>query len=318
MADLQTDGPELRGTYFAVRVGLVASAVLVMLAPVAQRLYGVRDDWPQSISDSFYTTSGMIFVIGLATASTLLLVVRADQYIEHTLLKVAGMFGLVVAAVACEPKDRAGNTIGYADALATQNRFTLGALLVVGTATWLLSLTSWFPIDVGPRAAAGLRRRWNVDRTATWLACFLLVPILLALGWFLFFRNDGHWLTRESHLPAAFGLFIALALVAFARTRRGLELMERLGDHPVDDDCLNRRVLAHQARRAKVFDWIYGTIAFLIAIALVWVLFRVLQGDGAPKGWLLKPEYALLLLFGAFWCTQTVEAARDVGVTGRR
>ena len=318
MADLQTDGPELRGTYFAVRVGLIASAVLVMLAPVAQRLFGVRHAWPQSISDSYYSTSVLIFVIGLATASTLLLVVRADQFIEHTLLKVAGMFGLVVSAVACQPKDRAGNTLDYADALATQNRFTLGALLVVGTVTWLLSLTGWFPIDVGPRGARGVRRRWNVDRTATWLAFFLLVPLLLALGWLLIFWNDGHWLTRESHLPAAFGLFIALALVAFARTRRGLELMERLGDHPVDDDCLNRRVLAHRAHRAKAFDLIYGTIAWLIALVLVWILVRVLQGDGAPKGWLLKPEYALLLLFGAFWCTQTAEAARDAGVTGRR
>jgi hypothetical protein len=313
------DGPELRGTYFAVRIALVVSALMVMAAPAAQWAFGQTHTWPQSISDSFYTTSKLIFVIGLGAASMLLLVVRADQFIEHTLLKVGGMFGLVVSAVACVAKDGQGDAVAYDQGLATQNRFTLGALLILGTATWLFSLTPWFPADTTDRLAPAnigtprnrLRERWNVDYASTWTIFLTFVPAMLAVGWLLFSIDDAHWLTRESHLPAAIGLFGALAGVATCRTKVGLWLMDKAGDHPVDD-TLNFRVLNREGRRGRAFDLIYAAVAILILLTIGYVVARMLQGDSAPKGWLLAPEFVLLTLFGLFWGTQTIEALKDI------
>jgi len=297
MVSEQYDAREFTSTYFALRVGLIASCVLVLLAPALA--WTIQGDRPPSISDSWYTSARTVFVLGLAAASVLLIVVRGDTLSEQTLLNVAGWLGLVVAGAACWPKDQTGEPLAsYDPAVAELNEYAIAALLVIATLVWLTG-TFVLPAEL---VGAG----WHADPTIVrWVG--LAYPILIALGWIVFLW-DRTGVAEHVHDPAAIVLFVLLGCVALLRTSWGLSILGRIGDTPVDGSVseLKRATGSPPAETADRYDWIYAVVAVGM-IAVVIVAAVLLRSEAAP-GWVLGVETALLLLFGVFWAVQTREA----------
>jgi hypothetical protein len=302
------DTPEVRGTYFGLRAGLVACSLLVLAAPVSQAVFG--DGWPPSISDSFYTESGGMFVIGLVAASAMLLVIRADTLTETTLLHVAGGLGLVVAGVATTPERPDGSDLPYPAWLADTNEYTLWALLVVGLAASVVSF--WYPKEI---------RTWNADPRTT--RTLLGLPVALLLAGLVVLVTVPDTVAEKAHTPSAVAMFALLGAVALLRTTFGLDLLEKLGDHPVDDTPLaNRRKRSIAARAANPstgmsrFDIAYAAVACIIAVTIVAAL-GVLSvhwttAAELPNHWVAWVEFILLLTFDGFWVAQTMEAWQDL------
>lgn len=293
----QYDSREFTSTYFALRVGLIASCIFVLMAPTLAWIF--QGDRPPSISDSWYTDARTVFVLGLAAGSALLIVVRGDTLSEQTLLNVAGWLGLVVAGAACWPKDGAGESLpSYDPAVAEMNKYAIAALLATATLVWVIG-TFALPQEL---VGAG----WHANETIT-LSIQAAYPILIGLGWIGFLR-DRTGVAEHVHGPFATVMFLLLACVALLRTSWGLRLLKLIGDTPVDGTVseLKRGREILLAEKADRYDWIYAVVAasmMLVVIAAV----ILMKSDAAP-GWVIGVETALLVLFGVFWGVQTREA----------
>lgn len=289
------DSREFESTFFALRIGLVFGALLVISAPVSVRLFDGK--FPPSISDSWYSDARMIFVLGLAASAGLLLVVRGDTLTEQTFLNVAGGLGLVVAGAACWPKDASGEPLrNYDPQVAQLNQYAIGAVLAFGL---LVSLTSLFL----PRKLVGTG--WDAKPKAQkFLNAVPLAVLLCGVGLFASDRRD---FAERVHGPASIAMFVLLGFVALLRTRFGLWLLQRIGDTPVDESLSTLRPTgaAEAETRVKRFDWIYGVVGVLMIVVVI--LAGIMITNQAEPGWVLRVEIALLLLFGIFWSTQTVE-----------
>lgn len=287
---------EFTATYFALRIGLVAATVLVLLAPVAALI--ADGALPPSISDAFYTPARGVFVLGLAAGAALLVVIRGDTLTEQTLLNVAGVLGLVVAGVATVPKDRRGEPLPYDPEVAAQGVTVLGALLLIAGGVWA----------AGHLLPQELRGEWRV-RGIYRLLLRALYPslVVVALVGLLVARET---LAERAHGPAAVLMFVLLGLVALLRTERGTALLERCGDDPVDASLTCRRRRRAPGRRQAGYDRAYAVIG--TGLVIVVILAGVLIASGSGPGTVLVVEVLLLALFMAFWIVQTREAWTDL------
>jgi hypothetical protein len=292
----QIDSREFKSTYFALRIGLIFCAVLVLLAPLSVRLFS--GSWPPSISDSWYTPARTIFVLGLSAAGCLLIVVRGDTLTEQTLLNVAGSLGLLVAGAACWPKDSKGQSLHSYDPEAAQfNEYAIGALLTLALIVWAVRRrlpdklvgTGW---KVGGYFEMGLNA----------------VPLVLTVAGLVAFFTDRTWLVEHIHGPAAVAMFLLLGCVAWLRTGLGLRFLTRIGDTPVDDSLSLYHVENAEEPNAGMtgFDWIYTAVA--IGMIAVVVIAAILAANEMKPGLVLIVEIVLLGLFGVFWGVQTLEA----------
>lgn len=293
---LGIDRREFESTYFVLRLGLMFSALLVMIAPLT--VWIMQGELPPSISDSYYTSAGTIFVLGLAGASVLLVVVRGDTLTEQTLLNVSGGLGMLVAGAACWPKDESGERLpAYDPAVIQSGQYAIGALLVVALLAWIIGI--WLPDDL---VGAG----WHIHRGPK-LFFLSLCPILIIAVAALLLTN-AEWLATHIHGPSAVAMFALLAVVAMLRTSVGLKLLARIGDLPVDDSLS----VMHQGdsgtitAQTKRFDTTYRLIA--VAMLVVVVAAVILHASDAAPGWVFFVEAMLLVLFGLFWGFQTREA----------
>lgn len=287
---------EFRSTYFALRLGLVLSAVLVLLAPLAARVFD--GSWPPTISDAWYTDARTVFVLGLAAAASLLLVVRGDTLTEQTLLNVAGGLGLLVAGAACWPKDDSGEMLASFDpAVARLNVYAVGALLVLAVVARVAGLLL---------PAGMLGDGWHVSGAAR-TALRSVAPVLVA-ALVVVFLIDRTWLATHIHEPAAVVMFFLLGCVVLLRTTPGLRLLGRIGDTPADDTVSSSHL--GEARRSDTpmtrLDVVYAAVA--AGMIVVVVIAALLLVAGAAPGWILVVEALLLVLFGTFWALQTWEA----------
>lgn len=287
---------EFTATYFALRIGLVAATVLVLLAPLAALV--TEGVLPPSISDAYYTQARTVFVLGLAAGAALLVVIRGDTLTEQTLLNVAGVLGLVVAGVATVPKDARGEPLPYDPEIAAQGTTALVALLLLAAMVWA----------VGRLLPQALRGEWRV-RGIYRLLLRALYPVLFAIATIgLLVARDG--LAEHAHGPAAVLMFVLLGLVALLRTERGTALLERCGDDPVDASLTCRRRRLAPDRRRAAYDRAYGVIG--TGLVIVVILTGVLIVSGSGPGTVLVVEVLLLGLFMAFWIVQTREAWTDL------
>lgn len=296
-ADAQAvEDREFTATYFALRIGLVAATVLVLMAPAAAVI--AEGALPPSISDAYYTQARTVFVLGLAAGAALLVVIRGDTLTEQTLLNVAGVLGLVVAGVATVPKDARGEPLPYDPEVAAQGVVALGALLLLAALVWV----------IGRALPEQLRGEWRV-RGIYRLLLRGLYPALFAIAAIGFVvARDG--LAERAHGPAAVLMFVLLGLVALLRTERGTALLARCGDDPVGASLTCRRRLRAPDRRRAAYDRAYGVIG--TGLVIVVILAGVLIASGSGPGTVLVVEVLLLVLFMAFWIVQTREAWTDL------
>jgi hypothetical protein len=291
------DAREFTSTYFALRIGLIASCLLVLMAPALAWI--VQGDRPPSISDSWYTDARTVFVLGLAAASTLLIVVRGDTLTEQTLLNVAGWLGLVVAGAACWPKDRTGEPLAsYDPAVVELNKLAIVALLAIATLVWLVG-SFVLPAEL---VGAG----WHADRAYV-RAVAMAYPALLGAGW-IAFLVDPSGVAEHVHDPFAIVMFVLLGCVALLRTSWALSVLGRVGDTPVAGSVseLKSGAGGSASKHPDTYDWIYATVA--VGMVVVVVAAALLLRSHAAPGWVLCVETALLLLFAVFWGAQTHEA----------
>jgi hypothetical protein len=289
------DSREFESTFFALRIALLFAALLVISAPVSVKLFD--DEFPPTVSDSWYTDARMIFVLGLAVAGGLLVVVRGDTLTEQTLLNVAGGLALVVAGAACWPKGASGQPLKeYDPQVADLNEFAIGAILAFGLLAWLAALFL-------PRKLVGTD--WTVKPAPQRL--LEAVPLAVLLYGVTRFSVDRRDLAEHVHGPSAIAMFVLLGLVAVLRTRFGLWFLRRIGDTPVDESLSTTRPAERSPApdRVKRFDAIYGVVGILMITVVI--LAGIMRKNHAEPGWLLPVEIALLVLFGVFWTTQTVE-----------
>lgn len=285
------DCREFRSTYFTLRLGLILAATLVFIAPIAA--WVADKELPPSISDSWYTSAQAPFVIGLAAAACLLLVVRGDTLTEQTALNVSGWLGLFVAGVACRPNG------DYAEDVIRSNEVAIASLLVL---TAVILAARWrMPTEM-------FGDGWSAPTSGV-IACRLALP-LLAIVVAVSLVSAPEFLATHMHMPAAWTMFVLLACVAFLRTTWGLRILRRLGDNPVDNSlgqvrglAGNRDASAGAARNVR-FDRLYTLIGSSMLGAPL-VVFAV--SFSSPR-WMLWVEYALLGVFGMFWAVQTREA----------
>ncbi|MFC7500941.1 hypothetical protein, partial [Nocardioides sp. GCM10030258] len=282
MAIESYDSREFKSTYFALRIGLIFSAALVLLAPLS--VLAFEGSAPPSISDSWYTDARTIFVLGLAAGACLLVVVRGDTLTEQVLLNVAGGLGLLVAGAACWPKDGSGESLGaYDPDVARLNEYAVGALLAT-------ALTAWAVGTVLPSKLVG--SGWNVSGYVKW-ALQGLAPALV-IGGLVAFVKDRTWLAEHIHGPAAVAMFVLLGCVALLRTTLGVKLLMLIGDTPVDDSLSSVHI--EQTERANTrlsgFDAIYTAVA--IGMVVVVVVAAILASNEAKPGLVLIVEALLL------------------------
>ena len=292
---------EARATYFLLRMALIGTSFLVMAAPIAVWAFG--DGLPPSISDSWYTDAQAIFVVGLAAGAFLLIVVRGDTLTEQTLLNLAGGLGMIVAAAACWPKDEDGNALpAYDPAVATHNRYAVWALLVVGLTGWVIA--NWLLPD--EMVGTG----WNTRPVARWVLLLTYPTAIVVVAAAMIAKPDT--VAERIHGVTATVMFLLLAVVAFLRTRWGVGLLKRIGDTPVGSTISHAKL---GTEGTSPYDLVYVTVA--AAMAGVVTAAVVLTLNEAPPGWTIVVEFALLLLFGAFWFTETWEAWRATRGTSR-
>ena len=303
MSTWSYDPREFESTYFALRLGLMFSALLVLLAPAAVGV--VQGDLPPSISDSWYTDARTVFVLGLAAGSALLIVVRGDTLTEQTLLNVAGGLGTLVAAAACWPKDEEGTPLPvYDPEVVVLNEYAIAALLILAFLVWLTA--TLLPADL-------VGTGWHVNALPGWL--LRAVYPVLVVGAAVMMVRDAQWLATHVHGAAAVAMFALLGAVSLLRTSPGLRLLRRIGDTPVDDSLSMARLVDPDSPgvRARSFDATYAVIA-VVTLGVVAVAVALHLNEAAP-GWVLFVEATLLVLFLLFWGVQTYEAW---GERGRR
>lgn len=300
MSTASHDTREFLGTYFSLRVALIASSLVVFAAPLSILL--VQHTLPPSISDSWYTDAQPVFVVGLAAGAFLLIVVRGDTLTEQTLLNLAGGLGLIVAGAACWPKDSHGDPLpAYDPTVATHNRYAVWSLLAIGAVGWVLA--EWvLPAQI---IGTGWKTRPVARRVlkAAYPAAMLLIALLMVVKPV---RTPEH-----IHGTSATVMFLLLAVVAFLRTTWGLALLRRIGDTPVDDSISANKVAGDQRASVSTFNRIYVTVAAAMAGVVTAAVVLILEH--AAPGWVIFVEIAMLALFGVFWGTQTREAWLERG-----
>ncbi|AWB92110.1 hypothetical protein [Aeromicrobium chenweiae] len=287
---------EFTATFFALRVGLVFAALLVMLAPALVLI--VQGELLPTISDSWWTDARTVFVVGASAASCLLVVVRGDTLTEQTLLNLAGALGFIVASVACVPRAENGRPVAVYDPdVAQLNTFALGGLLIIGFLVW--AVAARLPVEMRSWS-------WHVDGWPRRILTGAL-PAFLAVGAVAFVVARDALATR-AHSPAAVAMFALLGLVAMLRTSRGVHFLQRIGDAPVERSLTSVRLDPgpDTAASLKRFDTLYTAVA--VAMLAVDVIAVVLFLAVEKPGWLLFVEAALLILFMIFWAAQTREA----------
>ncbi|HJQ07593.1 MAG TPA: hypothetical protein VJ872_19235 [Nocardioides sp.] len=294
------DSREFESTFFTLRIGLVVSALVVISAPFAARVFGHH--YPPSISDSWYTDARTIFVVALAAGAALLVVVRGDTLTEQTLLNLAGGLGLAVAGAACWPKGSDGKALAtYDPSVAKLNEYAVGAVLVVGAIALVASY-------VLPKRLVG-SDPWHTKKWAE-ITLRALPAALLAYGAIRFLSNERHF-AEHVHGPASVVMFALLGIVALLRTRWGLRVLDLIDDTPVDDS-LSSRALPQE--RSSAYDVVYAAVGVLMLVVVAVAAYLV--NSHHKPGWILWIEISLLLLFCVFWSTQTVEGWQENKTAG--
>jgi hypothetical protein len=280
----QSASPEAR-TYRNVRLAMIAVLVLLTVSVLIERFNTDPHCWQGSISAYYYTPAHAVFVCSVLAIGVCMIVLKGSTTLENVLLNIGGMFAPVVALVPT-PGPGVCWSVDYTPSNASPNiANNIAALFAAGVLGLLLSV--WIRNDTKGKTKQteddddARDERWGnaQDRALGASSAILVVGVL----WFALSRSS---FERNAHYVSAvafFALIIWIVALNALHAPRNPETGERL--------------------KVRV-TWIYRTIA---ALMLVFVGYGLL---GWWRDWqysLLRVEVALILLFLAFWITQTKE-----------
>ncbi|NIK58827.1 hypothetical protein [Kribbella shirazensis] len=262
-------------TYRYLRMAMVAMIVLLGAALVIEWSKTDPHCLQTSISAYYYTPVRAIFVGALITIGVCMVVLKGNTEPEDILLNVAGILAPAVALVPTPGQGRCHSVpVALGDAAANVSNNML-AVFVVGLPCLLL--------------AAVFIVRDRIVRPAGWTPMYVLglaVATLIfggGLGWFLVDRSG---FIRRAHYAAAIVMFACIVAVVLLNAQQ-----------------FRRKQREHAAPRSPANRY------SVIAVAMV-VVPVAMFGWKQLAGWdhaVLWIEGVLILLFAAFWISQTQE-----------
>jgi hypothetical protein len=259
-------------TYRYLRMAMVAMIVLLGAAVVIEWSKTDPHCLQTSISAYYYTPVRAIFVGGLITIGVCMVVLKGNTETEDILLNVAGILAPAVALVPTPGQGQCHSVpVVLGDAAANVSNNML-ALFVVGVPC--LVLTAVFIVRDRVREPAGWTPLYVVG---------LGVAVLIFGGGLVWFLADRSGFIGHAHYAAAIVMFACIVVVVLANA----EQLRR--KHGVPRSRANR----------------YSVIAIaMVAVPLLMIAWAKLFGwDHAVLG----IEAALIVLFAAFWISQTAE-----------
>ncbi|GAA1125098.1 hypothetical protein GCM10009630_23730 [Kribbella jejuensis] len=259
-------------TYRYLRMAMVAMIVLLAVAVVIEWSKTEPHCLQTSISAYYYTPVRAIFVGALITIGVCMVVLKGNTETEDILLNVAGILAPGVALV---PTPRQGQChsvpVVLGDAAANVSNNML-ALFVVGVPCLLL--------------AAVFIIRDRISDPAGWTPVYVLglgVAVLIFGGGLAWFLADRSGFIGHAHYAAAIVMFLCIVVVVVVNA----EQLRRKRGVP--------RALANR----------YSVIAVaMVAVPLLMVAWWKLFSWAHV---VLGIEATLIVLFAAFWITQTTE-----------
>jgi hypothetical protein len=262
-------------TYRYLRMAMIAMIVLLGASLVIEWSKTDPRCLQTSISAYYYTPVRAIFVGALISIGVCMVVLKGNTEPEDILLNVAGILAPVVALVPTPGAGRCHSVqLAVGDAAANVANNIL-ALFVVGAPC--LVLTAIF---------IARDRRKHPDR---WTPMYLLglgVSVLIFCGGLVWFVADRSGFIANAHYTAAITMFVCIVAVVLLNAE---QFRRKQRKHAVPHSPANR----------------YSVIALLmVVVPLVMFGWKKLFGWEHAVLWI---EGSLIVLFAAFWISQTQE-----------
>ncbi|HEY4571723.1 MAG TPA: hypothetical protein VIH10_19770 [Kribbella sp.] len=262
-------------TYRYLRMAMIAMIVLLGASLVIEWSKTDPRCLQTSISAYYYTPVRAIFVGALISIGVCMVVLKGNTEPEDILLNVAGILAPVVALVPTPGAGRCHSVqLAVGDAAANVANNIL-ALFVVGAPC--LVLTAIF---------IARDRRKHPDR---WTPMYLLglgVSVLIFCGGLVWFVADRSGFIGNAHYTAAITMFVCIVAVVLLNAE---QFRRKQRKHAVPHSPANR----------------YSVIALLmVVVPLVMFGWKKLFGWEHAVLWI---EGSLIVLFAAFWISQTQE-----------
>lgn len=259
-------------TYRYLRMAMVAMIVLLGVAVLIEWTKTDPRCLQTSISAYYYTPVRAIFVGALITIGVCMVVLKGNTETEDILLNVAGILAPAVALVPTPGQGRCHSVpVVLGDAAANVSNNML-ALFVVGVPCLLL--TAFFIVRDRRRQPAGWTPLYVVG---------LGVAVLIFGGGLVWFLVDRSGFIGHAHYAAAIVMFACIVVVVL-----------------VNAEQYRRK---HADPRSPANRYLVIAIA-MVVVPLLMVAWKKLFGwEHAVLG----IEAVLILLFAAFWVTQTQE-----------
>ncbi|MFF0342550.1 hypothetical protein [Kribbella sp. NPDC004875] len=266
-------------TYRYLRMAMVAMIVLLGAALVIEWSKTDPHCLQTSISAYYYTPVRAIFVGGLITIGVCMVVLKGNTESEDILLNVAGILALVVALVPT-PGQGACHSVRVALGDAAPNvSNNMLAVFVVGVPCLLL--TAFFIVRDRRRQPAG------------WTPMYVLglgVAVLIFGGGLAWFLADRSGFIGNAHYASAIVMFVCIVAVVLLNAE---QYRRKQRKHAVPHSPANR----------------YSVIAVaMVAVPLFMVVWKKAFGWEHAVLWI---EGTLIVLFAAFWVSQTQELWTD-------
>ncbi|HWD83572.1 MAG TPA: hypothetical protein VG497_31950 [Kribbella sp.] len=259
-------------TYRYLRMAMVAMIVLLGAAVVIEWSKTDPHCLQTSISAYYYTPVRAIFVGALITIGVCMVVLKGNTEIEDILLNVSGMLAPGVALVPTPGQGRCHSVpVVLGDAAANVSNNML-ALFVVGVPCLLL--TAVFVVRDRVRDPAG------------WTPLYVLglgVAVLIFGGGLAWFLVDRSGFIGHAHYAAAIVMFAGIVVVVL-----------------VNAEQLRRK---HGVPRSRANRYSVIAAAMVVVPLLMFAWAKLFGWAHAVLG----IEATLIVLFAAFWISQTAE-----------
>jgi len=311
--------PVAARTYMAIRIGVVAVIVVLLLA-VGKEISGEPDRCTQrSLSAYFHTPVMPVFVGALLIIGFAMIVMWGHTIVEDAALNLAGLLLMVVAIVPTLDANYCSLPAELRDAAVDPEKKSVAdkALILehadtVRTTFWaflvVVFLVLVFTLVMGLRqqlsdTVTSLSFRAKVGYAVTWL-----LALAAWVTYFCLFQGAGDHKSFFNHgvhswsANIGVGLIIVAVLAAASESARGTDKKVRWlwRWKPVGD--WDRWV------------WLYGGLGILMVLVAVVIKVgdRLDWFDGWFDGWLdthatFTLEVILIVLLGAYWVMQTVQ-----------
>jgi hypothetical protein len=262
-------------TYRYLRMAMIAMIVLLGASLVIEWSKTDPRCLQTSISAYYYTPVRAIFVGALISIGVCMVVLKGNTEPEDILLNVAGILAPVVALVPTPGAGRCHSVqLAVGDAAANVANNIL-ALFVVGAPCLVL--------------AAIFIARDRTKHPDRWTPMYLLglgVSVLIFCGGLVWFVADRSGFIGNAHYTAAITMFVCIVAVVLLNAE---QFRRKQRKHAVPHSPANR----------------YSVIALLmVVVPLVMFGWKKLFGWEHAVLWI---EGSLIVLFAAFWISQTQE-----------